>query len=397
MSTVRPGSHLLVADLADGGGLADAVDPDEQPHVGAALGSRRSERSAPARRAFSCAFEQRRGAAPGSVMPCVLGLAAQLVEDAIVASTPDVGPDQRLLQLVPGVVVDGRARQDRAERAGERSRASPRRSRKLGRDQLGSGSGVGSVPARLGLASAARRSASTGRRVVEGRAASGPRRRRDRRAIDGASTAVGAGRAGPGGRGGGGPAGELRGAAATTSGRRRRAHHRARPASGADLTRAATSTITAVSMAGQPTAGPRRPAATREGGGGRCRAGRRHREGDGGWPSGPAASRRGGGRWPAGVADRGPVSGWWPRPGSPRTSQLGAVVAPRSRSTVARPGGVARMPETSSSKVRMGWPSTSVITSPSSRPACAAGLPATTWVDQGAGSPKAGSSPRTPR
>ena len=34
ITTVCPSASLALADLADGGGLADAVHPDEQPHVG---------------------------------------------------------------------------------------------------------------------------------------------------------------------------------------------------------------------------------------------------------------------------------------------------------------------------------------------------------------------------
>ena len=90
---------LLAGDLADGGGLADAVDPDEQPHVGRA---RLVAQAAVAARQLVLEL----GLQPiqqhlGVGDRLGLGRGPQLVEDLAGGGHADVGPDERLLQLVP--------------------------------------------------------------------------------------------------------------------------------------------------------------------------------------------------------------------------------------------------------------------------------------------------------
>ena len=107
ISTDRPTAALLAGDLADRGGLAHPVDADEQPHVRApgdavvevqlaigpaeALGHVGLER-----------IEQRRR------LGDLLGLDPRLevVDQGVGHGDADVGAQQRLLELVPGVVGD---------------------------------------------------------------------------------------------------------------------------------------------------------------------------------------------------------------------------------------------------------------------------------------------------
>ena len=105
ISTDAAQRRLLGADLADGGGLADAVDADEQPHVRARRGrsSKCSERSAPdSRSTISACSASSSCVRLGDLLRLHPGpqAAEQIVGDA----HADVGAQQRLLEVVPGLV-----------------------------------------------------------------------------------------------------------------------------------------------------------------------------------------------------------------------------------------------------------------------------------------------------
>ena len=134
-----PAADLALAQLADGGGLAHAVDADEQPHRRRLRRRSAGIRSKPDSRALSSVL-QRVEQLLGVGEPLGLDPGPQRVEQLGGRLDADVGPDQRLLELVPGLVVDPAPGPDRAEVARAAGpRALPSRSRKRGLDgRLGS-------------------------------------------------------------------------------------------------------------------------------------------------------------------------------------------------------------------------------------------------------------------
>ena len=97
-----PGSRLPPGQLADGGRLADTVDPDDQPDVGRRPPCRRSAARGPG------GVEQLTDGAPERLEQVVaagdlLGvhLGPELVEQRGGRRDADVGPDERLLQRRP--------------------------------------------------------------------------------------------------------------------------------------------------------------------------------------------------------------------------------------------------------------------------------------------------------
>jgi hypothetical protein len=190
--------HLLVADLADGGGLAHAVDPDEQPDVG--LAGLDAQRAVGDRQALLEVGLEGVDQLLGRGDALGLDLGPQLVEEGGGGGDADVGPDQGLLQLLPGLLVDLGAGPHRAEVAGQQAPGLAqavaeaglgRRRRRLaglgGLDRLGLGAGqhglglghhLGRLAGQL-LLGGDRRALGLGRLL--GGAGGGRRRRRQRR------------------------------------------------------------------------------------------------------------------------------------------------------------------------------------------------------------------------
>ena len=118
------GIMLLARDLADGGGLADPVDADEQPHVDGVggtgaieLAAQRAVRSGQARDHL---VAQSVDELPGCFDALVGDLGAQVLEQVVSDADPDVGTQQRLFEIVPRLVGDRGAAEDAADRSGER-------------------------------------------------------------------------------------------------------------------------------------------------------------------------------------------------------------------------------------------------------------------------------------
>jgi hypothetical protein len=122
-ATVRP---LLARHLADAGRLADSVDADEQPHV-RAPGLTRLEVQV----AVGTSEPRLHLGAQGVEELIRLGdlgaldLGAQPVEQVAGDAHSHVGPQQRLLEVIPRLVGDAASAPDAGEGAGERG-ASPR-------------------------------------------------------------------------------------------------------------------------------------------------------------------------------------------------------------------------------------------------------------------------------
>ena len=113
-----PVGDLLGGELADGGGLADAVDADEHPHVdlaGDCVEHSIGILSEDARHLVTQQAEQRVGV--GHVFD--LGSVAHRTQQPLRRRHADIGEEQRFFELVPGVVVD-LVPADRAQVAGER-------------------------------------------------------------------------------------------------------------------------------------------------------------------------------------------------------------------------------------------------------------------------------------
>ncbi len=103
-ATVFP---LLVGDLADGRRLADTVDADEQPHV-RAVGRARLEVQLPIGSGETILHlaPQRVQQLVGLDDLLVLDLGPQTVEQVRGDADPHIGPQQRLLEVVPRLVGD---------------------------------------------------------------------------------------------------------------------------------------------------------------------------------------------------------------------------------------------------------------------------------------------------
>ena len=114
---------LPLGQLADGGGLAHAVDPDEEPHRGAVLGHRQA---AVARQAGLDVGLQGIDQGVGALDRARGDLLPQAVEQGRGRADADVGGEQRLLELVPDGAVEGRAGAQRAHRPRPGARGSCR-------------------------------------------------------------------------------------------------------------------------------------------------------------------------------------------------------------------------------------------------------------------------------
>ena len=125
-TTPRPRLHLAQGELADRRRLADAVHPDEEPH----------------RRAFALAERERLVVAlehgrevslqrleecggVGGGQGAVFQFGSEIVEDPCRRRDPDVGEDQRLLELFEGGLVDALAASYALEVAGQQATGPP--------------------------------------------------------------------------------------------------------------------------------------------------------------------------------------------------------------------------------------------------------------------------------
>ena len=117
---------LLVGDLADRRGLADAVDTDEQPDVRAALLPRHEvQLTVGTDETLLHLRAQRVEQLVGLGELLVLDPRPQAVEQIRGHADPDVGPQQRLLEVFPRLVRDPPAPTDAGEGTGQR-RPGPR-------------------------------------------------------------------------------------------------------------------------------------------------------------------------------------------------------------------------------------------------------------------------------
>ena len=109
-------ADLAHAELADGGGLADAVDADEEPDVGGV--GQKMELAVAVEDGGQLGLQ---GADEfvGVADPLLLDPAPEVVEDPGGQAGADVGQDQGLLELLPGALVDAVPGSHRGEVAGE--------------------------------------------------------------------------------------------------------------------------------------------------------------------------------------------------------------------------------------------------------------------------------------
>ena len=121
---------LAAGELGDGRRLADAVDTDEQPHVR----SHPARAGAPAvprrcRRAARRSRREQLGQLAASSRARRLPRAPDAFEEPLRRRHADVGEEQRLLELVPRLVVDRAAARNSPDEPAERGRGSARADR----------------------------------------------------------------------------------------------------------------------------------------------------------------------------------------------------------------------------------------------------------------------------
>ena len=119
MTTLRPSSACCLPTLPMVVVLPTPFTPTKSHTLGAP-GSKRSVRSPVRRSALSWSLSASTRAT-GSVMPLLGDGGSQPVEDVARRADADVGADQGLLEVVPGLLVDRRAGQDRAHVARHRA------------------------------------------------------------------------------------------------------------------------------------------------------------------------------------------------------------------------------------------------------------------------------------
>src|SRR5699024_6447314 len=105
--------HHAVAELSDGGGLADPVHADEEPHVGALVVE--AEAAVVDGESLLHLGLERLDELVTGLETLVLHPPAKLLDEFGGGSDAEVGPDEGLLEIVPGLLIDRRAPEESGE------------------------------------------------------------------------------------------------------------------------------------------------------------------------------------------------------------------------------------------------------------------------------------------